>query len=287
MKPLSRRAMLAAVTALALFSAVALATSARAASSEHITTTLYAYPTESSWAQVTGATPAGTVTNSIVDICDTEGNGPGCNDESWTDVNPDWTNELKNIIAAKIRPLIYIPTDYGAYSLSQVEGWLSDSITDYGVASPMFDEMEPSGTCTNGGSSLACTTYYKDLYTYATGEGATEVMFNAGTTYDTSSSDIFGSKEVLQVFEGPATTQDGLTGFESETWPSWMKSYAASYFSATISAGTGSTVGTDVADAISAGIGNFYEDDEAEPSPGYSTLPAFWSTEVSDVSSGT
>src|SRR5271155_2208997 len=38
----------------------------------------------------------------------------------------------------------------------------------------------------------------------------------------------------------------------------------------------------DVSDAATDGIGNVNVDDEAEP-PNYSTLPAFWSTEVADV----
>jgi hypothetical protein len=58
--------------------------------------------------------------------------------------------------------------------------------------------------------------------------------------------------------------------------------YPASRFAAVISAGTASGVGTDVADAAADGIGNVYVDDETE-TPTYATLPAFWSTEVSDV----
>jgi hypothetical protein len=52
-----------------------------------------------------------------------------------------------------------------------------------------------------------------------------------------------------------------------------------------VAAGTSSTIGTDISDAIKDGIGNFYETDEAEP-PNYSTLPAYWSTEVSDAANG-
>ena len=44
-------------------------------------------------------------------------------------------------------------------------------------------------------------------------------------------------------------------------------------------------VGADVTDAAKDGIGNIYVDDEAEP-PNYSTLPAFWSAEVSDAAGG-
>jgi hypothetical protein len=87
---------------------------------------------------------------------------------------------------------------------------------------------------------------------------------------------------ILQVFEGPETTEGDVTGFQSATFPSWMGSYPAGEFAATVSAGTSTGVGTDVSDAARDGIGNIYVDDEAEP-PNYSALPSFWSAEVADV----
>jgi hypothetical protein len=93
--------------------------------------------------------------------------------------------------------------------------------------------------------------------------------------------------DILQVFEGPETTENDVTGFQEATgtFPSWMEMYPARQFAATISVGTSGGVGTDVTDAATKdGIGNVYVDDEAE-SPDYGTLPAFWSTEVADVAS--
>jgi hypothetical protein len=84
------------------------------------------------------------------------------------------------------------------------------------------------------------------------------------------------ASNILQVYEGTEAA------FQGTTFPSWMASYPASRFAATISAGTSAGVSTDVSDAAKDGIGNVYVDDEAEP-PNYSTLPAFWSTEVADV----
>jgi len=49
-----------------------------------------------------------------------------------------------------------------------------------------------------------------------------------------------------------------------------------------ISAGTGSSIGTDINDAARDRIGNIYVDDETG-TPNFATLPAFWQTEVSDV----
>lgn len=278
--------MLMAVFSVLGFSAAYAATPAHAAVPVNITTTLYAYPTDAQWTQVTGSTPAGTVNNSIVNICDTAGHGPGCDGTSWTNTNQDWVSEIARLRTAHIQPLVYIPTNYGAYSIAKVEGWLNNAISRYGTYAPMFDTMAPSGTCTNGGTSMACTTYYKTLYNYVVSKNGLKVMFNPGTSFGTSSADVFGTRELLDVFEGPATTQGGQTGFESMVFPTWMKSFAPSYFVAVISAGTSSTVSTDIADAGTYGIGNFYEDDEAEPNPNYSTLPSFWSAEVTDAANG-
>ena len=116
--------------------------------------------------------------------------------------------------------------------------------------------------------------YYQSLYNYAIASGAKTVMFNPGTVAPQSY--MFGPDEILQQFEGSEAQ------FDATSFPSWMASYPASDFSATISAGTSAGVARDVSDAAADNIGNVYVDDEAEP-PSYSTLPAFWSAEVQDV----
>lgn len=241
------------------------------ASSEHIISTLYAYPTLSSWGQVEDAAP--TVQDAIVNICAPDGTGSGCGSPA-DEANPAWDSTIQALNTAGITPLYYISTNYGAESLSTLESELQDARTWYGIASPMYDTVSTSSTCSNGGDPISCTTYYDDLYTNAVNNGATIVEFNSGTI--PSESYMFGSKEVIQVFEGTAA------GFESTSFPTWMSNYPASEFAATLSVGTSTTVGTDVTDAVNDHIGNFYEDDEAE-SPNYATLPAFWSTEVTDV----
>jgi hypothetical protein len=248
--------------------------SSQAASPEHIITTLYAYPTESPWQQVEQSAP--TVKYAIIDVCAPDGSGSGCNGKPATAKNPDWPSTISALENAGITPLYYISTNYGATSVSTLESEVQQAISWYGVASVHWDTMQPSGTCSNGGSSIPCTTYNADLYNFAVSKGAVAVMFNPGTTYGVSTADIFGSKEILEVFEGTAAS------FEKASFPSWMNSYSSNQFVATLSAGTSSTVGTDVADAVKDNIGNIYEDDESEP-PNYSTLPAFWSTEVKDV----
>jgi Spherulation-specific family 4 len=234
-----------------------------AASGASIITTLYAYPTQSSWNQVESAAP--TVSAAIIDICAPDGSGSGCNGQPADAASTVWTPTIQSLQSAGITPLYYIWTDYGATPLATVESELQNAITWYGVASPMFD-----GTST----SASEVSYYQSLYNFAIANGARTVMFNPGTIAPQSY--MFGPNEVLQQFEGTESQ------FDATAFPGWMASYPASEFSATISAGTSAGVGTDVADAVQDGIGNVYVDDEAEP-PNYSTLASFWPAEVQDV----
>ena len=233
------------------------------AGNESIVTTLYSYPPLPNWGQVESAAPA--VSAAIVDICAPNGSGSGCNGQPANAANPVWTPTIQALQAAGITPLYYIWTDYGATPLATVEGELANAISWYGISSPMFD-----GTST----SASEVSYYQSLYNYAMANGAKTVMFNPGTVAPQSY--MFGPDEILQQFEGSEAQ------FETPSFPSWIASYPASEFAATISAGTSAGVGTDVSEAARDSIGNVYIDDEAEP-PNYSALPAFWSTEVQDV----
>jgi Spherulation-specific family 4 len=236
-------------------------------SAESIVTTLYAYPTLPSWQQVESAAP--TVSAAIVDICAPDGSGSGCNGQPADAENTVWLPTIQALQKAGITPLYYIWTDYGGTPLATVEGELLNAISWYGISSPMFD-----GTST----SASEVSYYQALYNFAIANGAKTAMLNPGTVAPQSY--MFGPGEILQQFEGTETQ------FEATAFPSWMASYPASEFSATISAGTAAGVGADITDAGQDGIGNIYVDDEAEP-PSYSTLPAFWPAEVQDATGGT
>ncbi len=224
--------------------------------------TLYAYPTNSQWSTLQASVP--TVKYAIVDICAPDGSGPGCNDQPWTAANPDWVTRIAALRAAGIDPLVYLWTDYGATPESTIDSELAQAKAWYGLTDPMFD-----GTATNDYA------YYDALYGDSIAAGATTVEFNAGAQVPQTYM-AMGADAVFQVFEGTSS------GFESTTFPSWMQDYPSSQFAATISAGTSSTIGPDVQHAFLSGIGQFYEDDEAEP-PNYSTLSSFWSTEVAYV----
>ena len=93
------------------FASAALAASPGAAA-ESIVTTLYAYPTLSSWGQVESAAP--TVSAAIVDICAPDGSGSGCNGQPADAESTVWVPTIQALQAAGITPLYYIWTDYGA-----------------------------------------------------------------------------------------------------------------------------------------------------------------------------
>jgi hypothetical protein len=103
-------------------------------SNEHIIATLYAYPTISSWQQVESASP--TVSDAMVDICAPDGSGSGCNGSPADAKNTDWVTTISTLKADGILPLYYISTNYGAISLSVIEGELKQAISWYGTPSP-------------------------------------------------------------------------------------------------------------------------------------------------------
>jgi hypothetical protein len=268
---------LALATALAasvLVLPVAKAAAAVPTSSEHIITTLYAYPTLASWTQVEASAP--TVSASIVDLCAADGTGSGCDGMPWDEQPPAaWTTTIANLQNAGITPLVYIATDYGdqgggsAFTVSTVESEVSQAVGWYGKnIGFMFDE---------GATTCALeSSYYLPLYNYVksvTNSGTVEI--NAGTVNSTMSC-YMSAADILQVFEGTETS------FQTAAFPSWMASYPAGRFAATVSVGTSTGVGTDVTHAAGTGIGNVYVDDLPEP-PNYATLPSFWSAEVADV----
>lgn len=275
-----------ALAALVAFSPLLLlAASAWAAvptSSEHIIAVLFAAPTDSGWSQVEAGAP--TVSAAVANICavDQSGNlsGSGCgtNPIPWQEQPPTtWNTLIANLQNAGITPLIYIATDFGdqsggsAFTLSTVESEVSQAVGWWGKnIGFLFDE----GATTCGLES----SYYLPLYNYVksvTNNGTVEI--NPGTVNSTMSC-YMSATDILQVFEQDEATFTAPT----ESFPSWMASFPARRFAATVSVGTASKVGTDVADAAKFGIGNVYVDDLQQP-PSYSVLPAFWSTEVTDV----
>jgi hypothetical protein len=267
-------ALTAALVSSSLLLPVGNAAAAVPTSSEHIITTLYADPTLSSWTQVEASAP--TVSASIVDLCAADGTGSGCDGMPWKEQPPAaWTTTIANLQNAGITPLVYIATDYGdqgggsAFTVSTVESEVSQAVGWYGKnIGFMFDE---------GATTCALeSSYYLPLYNYVksvTSSGTVEI--NAGTVNSTMSC-YMSATDILQVFEGTETS------FQTAAFPSWMASYPARRFAATVSVGTSTGVGADVTHAAGTGIGNVYVDDLPEP-PNYATLPSFWSAEVADV----
>jgi hypothetical protein len=281
-----RLTLLAAAVTVALLAPAALPAATAGAqsggllTSEHIITTLYLYPGLSGWSQVTSNAP--TISASIADMCAADGSGSGCNGTPWTEQPPAaWTTQIQALQNAGITPLIYIATDYGDqngspnFSLATVESEVSQAVGWYGKGIGfMFDEVPTD--CSYVSS------YYGPLYNYVKSvTNDSTVELNPGTVSSTSNC-YMSATDILQVFEGPENTESGFTGFQQTTFPTWLKSYPASRFAATVSHGSTSGVGTDVTGAAADHIGNIYVDDEALP-PNYATLPSFWSAEVADV----
>jgi hypothetical protein len=172
-------------------------------SSEHIITTLYAYPGISIWNLVTANAPA--ISASIVDMCAADGSGSGCDGTPWKEQPPPaWTTQIDALRNAGITPLVYIATGYGdaggspAFSLATVESEVSAAAGWYGGGIGfMFDEAATS--CALESS------YYGPLYNYV------KRVTNGGTvelspgTVSAGMSCYMNAADILQVFEGPET----------------------------------------------------------------------------------
>lgn len=285
---LPRLTMLAVTGALALLAPAWPAASVAAqpgglVSSEHIITTLYAFPDISPWHQVAANAPA--VHASILDMCAADGSGSGCDGTPWDEQPPPaWTSQIAALRGAGITPLIYIATDYGDaggsphFSLATVESEVSAAAGWYGKGIGfMFDQ--------SGSTCALESSYYGPLYNYVksvTNDGTVEL---SPGTVSAGMSCYMDAADILQVFEGPENGNIGLhlQGFRGYRFPAWMSGYPAGRFAATVSQGSALNVGTDVTEAASDRIGNIYVDDENEPDPGYQGLPAFWPAEVTDV----
>jgi Spherulation-specific family 4 len=251
-------------------------------SSEHIIVSLYAQPSDAAWSQVESAGP--TVSASILDICAADGSGSGgCSTtdlRAWDEEPPTaWATLIMTLQGDGITPLIYIATDFGnednesLYTVTEVEAEIKDAVGWWG---PNIGFMFDQGATTCALES----SYYLPLYNYVksmTNNGPVEI--NPGTVNSTMSC-YLSAANILQVFEGDEADFDNAK--TENLFPSWMATYPARDFAATVSVGTTAGVGTDVTDAASYGIGNVYVDDLPEP-PLYGSLPAFWTSEVSDV----
>jgi hypothetical protein len=241
--------------------------------------TLYAAPSDAQWTAVEDSAP--TVAGAIVNICDSSGNGPGCDNTEWTTDNTGWDSTVSALTKAGITPLIYLTTDNGTDPVSTLEAELARARQWWGITTPMFDQMtgtegsadNGSGICSDGGANISCESYYQQLYNDAMANGAQAVMFNPGTWYGMSPAFVYGPFEILQGFEN---SQAVLTA-NSAPAPAWADQFGQFQFTATVSAVTRASVPADISAATARQHAGFiYADDEAEP-PGYATLPSWFS----------
>jgi hypothetical protein len=239
------------------------AVTAPPATTQRIIIPLYVAPTSAYWSSLASAAP--TARAAIVDICAPDGSGSGCNGKPADAVSPGWSATVRALRSVGVVPLYYLSTNYAVTRLATAEAEIRNAITWYKTRNIFLDQVP---------TSCSDVTYYQTLYRYVHRLGGI-VMLDAGAV-TSSSSCYMSASDVLQVFTGSQAQ------FQSTAFPSWLDGYPASRFAAVISAGTRSGVGTDINDAAKDRIGNVYVDDETG-TPDFSTLPAFWRTEVFDV----
>jgi hypothetical protein len=233
------------------------------AAAERIITPLYTpVPTSVYWSFFARAAP--TARGAIVDICAPDGSGSGCNRKPADAAAPGWSATVQRLRHAGVVPFYYISTNYAATPVVTVEREVRDAITWYKTPDFFFDQAP---------TSCSRVPYYRSLYRYVHHLGGI-VMLDLGAV--TPSGCYMPVSDVLQIFFGTQAQ------FQAATFPSWLAKYPPGRFAAVLTAGTRSGVGTDINDAARDRIGNIYVNDEKK-NPNFSTLPAFWQTELADV----
>ena len=247
---------------------------ADAATQVHMTVPFYpAYPgfNDPGWTEIENATPAGTVTNAIVNFCDTSGNGPGCDNKPWGSKNTSWDSTIAGLQAAGVSPMGYTWSNYDKTPAATVEKEILDWVRWYSVKHVFVD-----------GASTHDASYYCKLATYAIGHGVTQFEINPGTNITSSKYECAGTpaagKVVIDAYEGP-----GGSAFSAWVPPKWMARYPGDL--AVILATPGqatSGMEADLSVARADGVACFYEGTDTL----YATLPSFFAQEVASVASG-
>ena len=247
------------------------ATVASAATPVHMTVPFYPpFPgyNDPGWTEIENATPAGTVTNAIVNFCDAAGNGPGCNNTPWRTKNTHWVSTIAALKAAGVKPMGYTWSNYDKTALATVEKEISDWVHWYSVKHVFVD-----GAATNDAS------YYCNLAKYAVNHGVTQFEINPGTNIPSSKYECAGTvaagKVVINSYEG-----QGGAAFSSWTPPAWMASHPGD-LAVTLATPEQNASGmeADLSHAQAEGAAHFYEGTNTL----YAALPAFFAQEVTAV----
>jgi hypothetical protein len=247
------------------------ATVASAATAVHMNVPFYPpYPgyNNAGWTEIEKATPAGIITNAIVNFCDPNGYGPGCDNMPWKTKNTLWPPTIKALRAAGVNPMGYTWSNYDKTPIATVEKEILDWVNWYSVKHIFVD-----------GASTSDSTYYCDLAVYAINHGVTQFEINPGTNITSSKYECAGTvaagKVVIDSYEG-----QGGSAFSAWTPPAWMKSHPGDLAITLATPGqTTSGMETDLAHARAEGVAYFYEGTDTV----YASLPSFFDQEVTAV----
>jgi Spherulation-specific family 4 len=200
--------------------------------------------------------------------------------------DPNYVTAMTNLELAGGKVVAYIYTDYGAISLSTVEGQITTYLSQYGnlTSNPIPNLI--NGFFLDGMSnSPAEVSYYQSLYTFIKGLSSSyQVIGNPGTNTDQSYlSSSPPAASTLMTFENDAQYYAGATP------PSWVYDYSSSHFTNTIyDQPTVQGMMADVALAAQRNVGDIYVTDQTiNPPTGYlyDRLPSYWNEEVVAVAS--
>jgi hypothetical protein len=178
--------------------------------------------------------------------------------------DPNYTTAMTNLETAGGHVDAYVYTNYGATSLSTVEGELATYITQYGS---LIDGFYLDGM-SNLPSELS---YYETLDSYIKGLSSSyKVIGNPGILAPMVYS---STANTLNVFEGSSASFSGLSPAD----------HSSSQYSYTIyGATTTSAMAADINEALGFNAGDVYVTDQSLPNP-YDQLPSYWDQEVAAI----
>ena len=176
--------------------------------------------------------------------------------------------EVKQALAAKIKVIGYISTDYGRRPPSQVEADVRNYRAWYNV-SGIFLDLAAEGPAQLG--------YYRGLagYIRQVDPGAT-IWLNPGTYPDPRYMSI---ADVVMVSEGP------YASYLHQQVPNWAYHYPAAKFAHTIFATPSSQLANAIRLSRSRHAGHVYVTDQGGSNP-YDGLPSYWAREHATIRAG-
>ena len=183
------------------------------------------------------------------------------------------SNYVKVVAATKskgINNIGYVYSSYGTRNLSTIKAEIDKYITWYGINSIFIDET-PSAIS----ADLWQLNYFKDLYSYIKARGGT-VMLNPGTIPD---------ERYMSVSDQIVTFESEYSKYLAVSFPSWTKNYPAHRFVHLILSVPDAALSNTITLSKQRNAGYVFATN-VSISP-WSSMPSFWTTEVSQKCSTT